>query len=664
LDSYQSILDDSSNAILEELQDQFGSSFDINADLEDTKKRRGKKLSPKKIPGHLNDILGNANMAYTLGNYAEAVQLLNLIIKESPTAPQPWLQLAMIHDELGEPLKALQVYLVAAHLTKKDADLWKRLGDMFKSFQNNEQAIYCWSKAIRLNPQDTDSLWERSLVYKEIGYFGKAINGLKEILKVLPNDVLTVSELSEIYRQIGKGQDALDIFESMMNSLFHEDFQPITHTLDGCELVGQYSMGVLTNPNIFNVGYEEVNILVNLYISISAYDKAAEAIIAWVEKLKQICFTDPMSVDSDFDLQNDIPIELRVKLGICRLHQGAISSAKLHFQRLMIFPPTDYIILFREVADAFIFHNMHHDALSFLELCNQGHQLEPNETFLRMAKCYHSLGDSETAINFCKSALSAKPNDVDSKMMLAVLYENIGNHDKARQLAEEAEEITKSRLLEEEKKAIDFKSIAKTPAKKIDILHRIQEEKLKVLEARELFEKINSMMPNAECNAAARKDCLRYMRKLVLRFTSTADFYPSERSKEFTGISSLRSLRRVSDPDVDELLQADAFQGISFEDWFNIFIMHSRLSTFDNQQEEAQEVLKSAFDSNVFFHQEEKKTALKLHAIASALYASDFEAVSELCRYFLNNKLLANDMYHLYIACLSRGYGALEYFCI
>jgi general transcription factor 3C polypeptide 3 (transcription factor C subunit 4) len=132
LDSYKSILDDPSNAVLEELQDQFGSSFDINADLEDTKKRRGKKLSPKKLPVHLNDILGNANLAYTLGNYSEAVQLLNCIIRECPTAPQPWLQLAMIHDELGEPLKALQVYLVAAHLTKKDADLWKRLGDMFK----------------------------------------------------------------------------------------------------------------------------------------------------------------------------------------------------------------------------------------------------------------------------------------------------------------------------------------------------------------------------------------------------------------------------------------------------------------------------------------------------------------------------------------------------
>lgn len=91
-------------------------------------------------------------------------------------------------------------------------------------------------------------------------------------------------------------------------------------------------------------------------------------------------------------------------------------------------------------------------------------------------------------------------------------------------------------------------------------------------------------------------------------------------------------------------------------------LKHARLSTFDDQIEEAQEVLKSAFDASIFYHEEEKKTALKLHMIASAIFANEYAVVSELCRYFLNSKLLTNDMYHLYVACLCRGYGALEYF--
>ena len=94
----------------------------------------------------------------------------------------------------------------------------------------------------------------------------------------------------------------------------------------------------------------------------------------------------------------------------------------------------------------------------------------------------------------------------------------------------------------------------------------------------------------------------------------------------------------------------------------SIIFKHAQLSTFDDKQEEAQETLKAAFDASVFFHDEEKRVALKLHMIASAIYANNFALVSESCRYFLNYRLLTNDMYHLYIACLSRGRGALEYF--
>ena len=71
----------------------------------------------------------------------------------------------------------------------------------------------------------------------------------------------------------------------------------------------------------------------------------------------------------------------------------------------MISHPSDHIYLFREVADAFISHTLYQEALSFLELCNQGYQLEPNETFIRMAKCYYNLGDPNTAIAMCKSGI-------------------------------------------------------------------------------------------------------------------------------------------------------------------------------------------------------------------------------------------------------------------
>jgi hypothetical protein len=38
---------------------------------------------------------------------------------------------------------------------------------------NTEQAIYCYSKAIRLDPGDCDAIWDRSVIYAEQGKHDK-----------------------------------------------------------------------------------------------------------------------------------------------------------------------------------------------------------------------------------------------------------------------------------------------------------------------------------------------------------------------------------------------------------------------------------------------------------------------------------------------------------
>jgi hypothetical protein len=107
--------------------------------------------------------------------------------------------LGTIQDEMGCPEKALQLYLVAAHLTPHDGALWKRLGLLsklvwfFNFFFYNDcsnfsciirirnhnaihQAIYCFSKAIRCDHNDVDAIWDRSILYSEIGEFKKVFH--------------------------------------------------------------------------------------------------------------------------------------------------------------------------------------------------------------------------------------------------------------------------------------------------------------------------------------------------------------------------------------------------------------------------------------------------------------------------------------------------------
>ncbi len=100
-----------------------------------SRKRRRRKPArrfkgAKALTDEQSRLLGEANMAYTQGQYTEAIRYLHQLIRGAPYAHQAWFTLAMIHEELEDADKALQFYLIAAHLTPKDVELWKRLGDM------------------------------------------------------------------------------------------------------------------------------------------------------------------------------------------------------------------------------------------------------------------------------------------------------------------------------------------------------------------------------------------------------------------------------------------------------------------------------------------------------------------------------------------------------
>lgn len=131
---------DSQESLIQEMQDQLGMQFDPDADLRDPNgstrkvdKRRGPKPRHRahtSVPERLAGVFGQANLAYTMADYPEAMRLLHQIIKEAPQSSQPWLQLALIHEELGDASKAMHTYLVAAHLIVKDAELWRKIGTM------------------------------------------------------------------------------------------------------------------------------------------------------------------------------------------------------------------------------------------------------------------------------------------------------------------------------------------------------------------------------------------------------------------------------------------------------------------------------------------------------------------------------------------------------
>ena len=64
-------------------------------------------------------MLGEANLMYATRRYKEASRLLMEVIKAAPNAADPYQTLGLVHEADGDPRRALDLYMIAAHLTPK-----------------------------------------------------------------------------------------------------------------------------------------------------------------------------------------------------------------------------------------------------------------------------------------------------------------------------------------------------------------------------------------------------------------------------------------------------------------------------------------------------------------------------------------------------------------
>ncbi|KAJ3053845.1 transcription factor TFIIIC subunit tfc4 [Rhizophlyctis rosea] len=660
------------------------------------KKSRKKKRSRRKrtdLSDALAEVVGHANVAYTMGNYGEAIKLLHDVIRESPNAYQAWATLAMVHDELGDAQKALQTYLMAAHLSPKDAELWRRLGGMSKKLGHMDQAMYCYSKAIRADPTDVDSLWERAMLYRKKELPTKAMNELVAILNIIPDNMSVTKELAKLYLELNDVPKAIELFET---ALYADAVTPLPPDdaeaeYDDEEIVANLSLGARQAVPV-RVGYEEINMLAELYIESGEYELALDAILIAVRRIQGRSDDDRWNQyddDREFDAGNpgeSIPLELRVKRGICFVHTDRVHVAMKHFKWLYEARVEDYGELYFDVGEAFMAKGFYADAVKVFELLTSSEESDGPAVWTKMGRCYRNLGNFEAAAELYTSVLEVTPEDVDVKLALAEVYEEMGDEDKALKLLAEVDEAARHETQPDEisdedanASAEEDEPVAENTGEMIKTRRRkpqqpdravlLAEEKERAKENRTWYRKAAALYEKARHDKIARAEYLLNLRKLLARFQNEKIFYPSERSTLFRTLNNRLHTRKHNqlDDNINEDAQVDRppaldsthFQGLTFEEWYDCFIKFATIATIDAKEEDAQQALKSAFDANVFYHDTVKMVRLRLHMIAAAVYAGNALRVTELCRWFCNYKPLNNDMYRLFSAMQCGGSEAV-----
>lgn len=57
----------------------------------------------------------------------QAIPILESLVRTAPNVADSYQTLGLVYEALGDPRRALSLFMIAAHLTPKDTELWKRV---------------------------------------------------------------------------------------------------------------------------------------------------------------------------------------------------------------------------------------------------------------------------------------------------------------------------------------------------------------------------------------------------------------------------------------------------------------------------------------------------------------------------------------------------------
>jgi len=293
--------------------------------------RRGPHKGPRKAAEPTGDIksrLGSANAAFIAGRYIDAAFILADIIRINAETHEAWTLLAGVFEENHDIDNALKALIYAAHLRAKHTTSWyqaatlalERTGALRSKYLLN--AEFCYAAAIRADPTNLDARYRKAAVCVERGKIGPAISDYKVILARQPHDRDILRRLAELYIDQDEAGAAIELYRESIAHFRSSSSQP---------------------SQVFD--WTDLDTYVTLYENDAQYDSALQelrSLARWLSGRGAEEFWDEFP-DDDREWDSDdrrrtsvllftpgkypsvsygdsLPLELRVKFGIYRVH--------------------------------------------------------------------------------------------------------------------------------------------------------------------------------------------------------------------------------------------------------------------------------------------------------------------------------------------------------
>lgn len=383
--------------------------YDIKPLVESIKKNESvnkAKKGMRKLPPALKGLMGEANLRVARGDKETAVKICLEIIRQVPTAAEPFLTLAGIYDEMGDEEKFLQMSLVAAHLSSTDAYQWVHLAELSEKQNLIKQAITCYTKAINLDIQDMELHQRRATLLESLGDKKTAIRGYIRLLCSLkPEQGELIISLAKTIAQLCHKEN---------------DLQKASYVLE---------IAIQKCPQLINL--EIINLQLELLLQMKNYKSCLDIMLAFCNLVvKTESDGDDIKI-INFEIPSETPIDIMTKMIIVMIHMKATHLIDTLMEPIMNLEPSTAGDLYLDIVDAFVENKLYENAHKLLHTLIQSEEYCLPGVWLKYAENLKNLKKFQEATTAYYKVLENVPQHVEVRMTLASLLVELGRPDEA-----------------------------------------------------------------------------------------------------------------------------------------------------------------------------------------------------------------------------------------
>lgn len=719
----------------------------------DKGKSYGRQRKERVLDPEVAQLLSQANEAFVRNDLQVAERLFNEVIKKDARNFAAYETLGDIYQLQGRLNDCCNSWFLAAHLNASDWEFWKIVAILSADLDHVRQAIYCFSRVISLNPMEWESIYRRSMLYKKTGQLARALDGFQRLYMYNPYDANILRELAILYVDYDRIEDSIELYmkvfnanverreailAALENALDSSDEESAAEGEDAdekepLEQDEDRQMFPDINWKKIDVKYKcipfdwsSLNILAELFLKLAVSEvdgiKTIKKCARWIQRRESQTFWDHVPDDSEFDNRRfknstfdsllaaekeksyNIPIDIRVRLGLLRLNTDNLVEALNHFQCLYDETFSDVADLYFEAATALTRAEKYKEAIDFFTPLLSLEEWRTTDVFKPLARCYKEIESYETAKEFYELAIKSEPDDLDIRVSLAEVYYRLNDPETFKHMLVDVVEMRKHQVdetlhrISNEKSSNDTSDISSKPLLEDSKFRtfrkkkrtpydaereRIERERRITAKVVDKYEKVKKFELNSGLNEAKQASIwINTVSELVDIFSSVKNFFMKSRSRKFVGILrrtkkfnteldfQIERLSKLAEGDsvfegplMEErvtLTSATELRGLSYEQWFELFMELSLVIAKYQSVEDGLSVVETAQEVNVFFQDPERVKMMKFVKLAIVLQMDDEEELAENLRGLLNQFQFNRKVLQVFMYSLCRGPSSLN----